>query len=600
MNNRRQPNFSPAAGQAAVGGLETLHEAAAGVHCIDSLDKVTDPFAEVDDFLEGLITFTEPAGVFAVNDIEENQLLCMIPRKAILSRRTTQLADLLEEERLGGGLALTIAVMYESSLGCDSQWAGYFQSLPQREYLPMFWSDPELQLLVGTALEGCAEEDRRDTEEDYQQHVLPLMQKHCHAFPHPDLCSLDCFRVAASWVASRSFHVDAWHGDAMVPLADIFNHKASLVLLGDSWKEADGDSTQEDEEVEDEEAEDEEAEDEEAEDDEGPQHGFAVGGMPVIAAGAVARGSIVNTAAGEDRGRKRRRTENRQQQQEAEGQLVDQQQACNDQQQQSVSFPEQRLDIIAASAVAHGCEVHNTYGELSNPELLHKYGFCLPQNPFDEVELGPDWRWMLEEVGGAELMKTLAPQIKWLQRHSNVLQHEPSSGSDGADTEEEEMVGPPAALPFGRLGRASAAIVKVLGAQAAQLQSWQCLEDVLAGADEKAEADDMAMAQHFEDIMLTRHPLTWWGKPGLELLLQAVQHRVQRYPSGQLSVEADLQALQQQKQSYTQRQAGGGEHAAAVTAALQLRVCEQTILMQLQEAAQQVLHGDQQHQKHDK
>lgn len=45
------------------------------------------------------------------------------------------------------------------------------------------------------------------------------------AFPRPDLCSLDRFRVAASWVASRSFHVDAWHGDAMVPLADIFNHK---------------------------------------------------------------------------------------------------------------------------------------------------------------------------------------------------------------------------------------------------------------------------------------------------------------------------------------------------------------------------------------
>lgn len=27
-------------------------------------------------------------------------------------------------------------------------------------------------------------------------------------------------------------------GDAMVPLADIFNHKASLVLLDDAWKVA--------------------------------------------------------------------------------------------------------------------------------------------------------------------------------------------------------------------------------------------------------------------------------------------------------------------------------------------------------------------------
>jgi SET domain-containing protein 6 len=61
-------------------------------------------------------------GVFALNDIEEAQLLCMIPRTAILSRRTTQLAKVLEAERLGGGLALTIAVMYEYSLGHNSQW----------------------------------------------------------------------------------------------------------------------------------------------------------------------------------------------------------------------------------------------------------------------------------------------------------------------------------------------------------------------------------------------------------------------------------------------------------------------------------------------
>jgi hypothetical protein len=38
--------------------------------------------------------------------------------------------------------------------------AGYFASLPGREYLPMFWSQGELQLLAGTALEGVAEDDR--------------------------------------------------------------------------------------------------------------------------------------------------------------------------------------------------------------------------------------------------------------------------------------------------------------------------------------------------------------------------------------------------------------------------------------------------------
>lgn len=50
------------------------------------------------------------------------QLLCVIPRSAILSPRTTRLAAVLEQERLGGGLALTIAVMYEASLLADSKW----------------------------------------------------------------------------------------------------------------------------------------------------------------------------------------------------------------------------------------------------------------------------------------------------------------------------------------------------------------------------------------------------------------------------------------------------------------------------------------------
>lgn len=32
-------------------------------------------------------------------------------------------------------------------------------------------------------------------------------------------------------------------------------------------------------------------------------------------------------------------------------------------------------------------QVHNTYGEHSNAELLRKYGFALPANPFDSVTL---------------------------------------------------------------------------------------------------------------------------------------------------------------------------------------------------------------------
>jgi len=54
------------------------------------------------------------------------------------------------------------------------------------------------------------------------------------------------------------------------------------------------------------------------------------------------------------------------------------------------------VQIVAASGIAAGAEVHNTYGELPNAELVHKYGFALPMgNPFDRCASTvtcADWR----------------------------------------------------------------------------------------------------------------------------------------------------------------------------------------------------------------
>ena len=48
-------------------------------------------------------------GVFSPNGVKEGSLLCTIPHSALLSIRTTALADVLKKERIGGGLGLTIA-----------------------------------------------------------------------------------------------------------------------------------------------------------------------------------------------------------------------------------------------------------------------------------------------------------------------------------------------------------------------------------------------------------------------------------------------------------------------------------------------------------
>lgn len=43
--------------------------------------------------------------------------------------------------------------------------------------------------------------------------------------------------------------------------------------------------------------------------------------------------------------------------------------------------------IVAASPLVEGQEVHNTYGEHGNAHLVMKYGFALRGNPFDAVAL---------------------------------------------------------------------------------------------------------------------------------------------------------------------------------------------------------------------
>ena len=45
------------------------------------------------------------------------------------------------------------------------------------------------------------------------------------------------------------------------------------------------------------------------------------------------------------------------------------------------------LQIVAAQSLKAGQEVHNTYGEHSNGQLLNKHGFTLKDNPFDIVEV---------------------------------------------------------------------------------------------------------------------------------------------------------------------------------------------------------------------
>lgn len=82
---------------------------------------------------------------------------------------------------------------------------GYFASVPEREYLPVFWTPEELAGIRGTELEMDIEQEVANLRADYEEQISPLCAKHgLEKYGY----SFERFQAAASLVASRAFKVD--------------------------------------------------------------------------------------------------------------------------------------------------------------------------------------------------------------------------------------------------------------------------------------------------------------------------------------------------------------------------------------------------------
>lgn len=89
---------------------------------------------------------------------------------------------------------------------------GYLALLPPREYVPALWSEAELALLAGTELQARVPADRAAMAEDWSESIAPLLDKYPRRLSPREAFSLERFGVAASYVASRAFGVDDYHG----------------------------------------------------------------------------------------------------------------------------------------------------------------------------------------------------------------------------------------------------------------------------------------------------------------------------------------------------------------------------------------------------
>ena len=82
---------------------------------------------------------------------------------------------------------------------------GSFASVPEREYLPVFWTPEELAGIKGTELEMDIEQEVANLRADYEEQIAPLCAKHgLEKYGY----SFERFQAAASLVASRAFKVD--------------------------------------------------------------------------------------------------------------------------------------------------------------------------------------------------------------------------------------------------------------------------------------------------------------------------------------------------------------------------------------------------------
>ncbi|KAI8018109.1 N-lysine methyltransferase setd6 [Camellia lanceoleosa] len=167
----------------------------------------------------------EGISVRTLCDLHEGDLVATIPKHSCLTIKTSGARNLIEAAGLEGYLGLSVALMYEKSLGHQSPWFGYLQLLPENECIPMLWSLEEVDsLLLGTELHKIVKEDKALIYEDWEECIQPLLAS-APVELNPDFFGVEQYLAAKSLIASRSFQIDDYYGFGMVSLADLFNHK---------------------------------------------------------------------------------------------------------------------------------------------------------------------------------------------------------------------------------------------------------------------------------------------------------------------------------------------------------------------------------------
>ena len=305
--------------------------------------------------------------------IRDGEALVTVPESLLLSVKTASspaTAALLDaaaddESLFPDSAVQTLVVALELMRGSASRWAPYFAALTIPD-VPIMWTDDELGLLAGSGVDRAALEWRAKLHAEHRTLLGCLRSAQCGPSGEAMAAvSLLAYMQAAVLMASRAFYIGPTHGDALVPAADLFNHKIAL-------------------------DEDEDAEESSA---------AVVGPRPIREAGGTLRESVRAIAArdgldldldcafdGLDEDEDEDEDEDGN---DGDDGVVDDG-VDDDGEEAKEASPPRFVTQLSLRRITAGREICTTYGEFGNAKLFLDFGFVIDDNPLDTVELTAD------------------------------------------------------------------------------------------------------------------------------------------------------------------------------------------------------------------
>lgn len=144
------------------------------------------------------VTRTNGFGVVAKRDVDAGETLARVPMDACLTAKNCCVAEQIARRKLGGGLALSVAIAAERARGKASKWHEYLNAMEMPD-VPLRWKPEELEELTGTTIDGLASRDASHIREDYDnifREVIPNIDQ-THALEAVCLFSSRAFGASA-------------------------------------------------------------------------------------------------------------------------------------------------------------------------------------------------------------------------------------------------------------------------------------------------------------------------------------------------------------------------------------------------------------------